>query len=566
MSITDLLIGLGSIIFVMSTISERVSNFLKLYFQDKVIYIPVIPHKENGKWMYLMEAKLRILAQQQATEAAEKEREYRILVINIIVGVLSAAFININIFELFDYIKSSGKLNIGWNINRGLTVPVITGAAYLSLFLWSTSLILFSKLQEKNKDVRQRYVYIPLLFWLIATLVMVILLIPGKTGDFRIYSGKILFHFAGYLIMGLFLSLGSKFWHDLLDILFSFKRTQEKVTDPKLLTDFNSADQIIKYTDISQYDIAEQLYEKYKSRIWDIAGIVSCGLITYFDERVRLYQKRIEVEFTTIEAQNQLLKIQSEGEVQISYNTFLLKEYFEMKFTKGLIALPDTGIGSQPVCYTRNMAATNENIKGSFNVKKTIDGRYIAFGCLHVFASANDFSRFRNNEKAPVSDVDVLFSINGIHSNGKIIPESILFGNQRGNYGADYCECSIDEDTYNQYNEFIRQFNLEKIEDHQMNLFGATSKAMSLNESEYGVVECNVDYNNGFYKTLQLFKINASTRDKNVNPGDSGATVYYKSDDSSVLCLGMIIAKTDSCAYMCKLNKISITDSCKLLK
>ena len=99
-----------------------------------------------------------------------------------------------------------------------------------------------------------------------------------------------------------------------------------------------------------------------------------------------------------------------------------------------------------------------------------------------------------------------------------------------------------------------------------MNLFGATSKAMSLNESEYGVVECNVDYNNGFYKTLQLFKINASTRDKNVNPGDSGATVYYKSDDSSVLCLGMIIAKTDSCAYMCKLNKISITDSCKLLK
>ena len=60
MSLTDPLIGFTTIIFVMSTISERVANFLKLYFQDKMIYIPVIPHKAGGKWVFFMEARISI--------------------------------------------------------------------------------------------------------------------------------------------------------------------------------------------------------------------------------------------------------------------------------------------------------------------------------------------------------------------------------------------------------------------------------------------------------------------------------------------------------------------------
>src|SRR5690606_15692596 len=99
--------------------------------------------------------------------------------------------------------------------------------------------------------------------------------------------------------------------------------------------------------------------------------------------------KRIEVEFTTNKAQDQLLKMKAEGEVQINYNTFFLKDYLEIKFTKELIAVPDIGIGTRPVCYAKNNAHSNEDIKGSFNVKKTTDG-CIAFGCLHVFASERD--------------------------------------------------------------------------------------------------------------------------------------------------------------------------------
>lgn len=558
MALTDFLIAIATTVFIMSTISERVANFLKLYFQDKIIYIPIIPYKDNGKWVRMLEARLSILAQKQITEAAEKEREYRIMVINIIVGILSAAFININIFELLAVKDVNGlQLHLGWTTSTLKSCEVIGGILYLLLFLWSSSIILFSKLRENAARKNQRYTYIPFYCWILTTLIFIIITLVEKFTNEGV--GKILIHFGGYLTMGVFLSLGSKFWHDLLDILFSFKRTQEKLSDPKLLTDFSSADQIIKYTEISQYNIAEQLYEKYRPKLWGIEGVVSCGLVTYFDERVRLYQKRIEVEFTTNEAQDQLLKIQAEGEVQINYNTFLLKDYLYVEYTNELVALPGVGIDVQPLCFAQN--AKNNDIKGSFNIKKANDG-YVAFGCLHVFASENDFTNILQRTGAPaLTDLDVKFQINGASFNGKIIPGSIKFGNEEDSFGADYCECSVDEIVYKEYSNFINQFNLSDFADNQMKLFGATSKNILLKEVKGDVIPCRVKYRNGVIKLLKLYKVNPLTT--NVSPGDSGATVYYKNDSHSRMCMGIVVAKSHSHAYIFKLSNIHFMDSCK---
>lgn len=559
MDITDLAIAYTSIIFVMSTISERVANFTKLYFQDKVIYIPVIPHRESGKWVYSMKARLAILAQQQVTEAAEKEREYRILVINIIVGILCAAFINLNIFELnYSEIQNS-NLNLGWQLSNIKGWKFFLSVVYFLWFLWSVSAILFSKLQETKRNINEEYIKYPFYAWLIVTIVIAI--VAFSKGDLHSGCGKLLTHFSSYLCMGVFLSMGSKFWHDLLDILFSFKRTQEKLSDPKLLTDFDSADQIIRYTEISQYNIAEQLYDKYRSQIWAIKGVVSCGLVTYFNERIKLYQKRIEVEFTNNTAQNELLKLNAEGEVTINYNTFYLRDYIQIKHTSDLIAVPDVGIDNGRICYARNEAASNENIKGSFNVKKTAEGKYIAFSCLHVFASEKDFNDLRTNEKATIHDRQVLFSINGSHFHGQIILDTILFGIQSGGYGVDYCECEVEEEVFNKYENFIRQFDLRNVENLKMKLFGATSKLLVLDEPKTGLVGCDVNYGNGFTKHLELFKVDVSNPKLNVNPGDSGSTVYYKSGDNKELSFGMIIAKSDDCAYMFKLGKLNISYS-----
>lgn len=568
MDTTDLAIAYASVVFVMSTISERVANFIKLYFQDKVIYIPVIPHRKRGKWVYCLKARLRILAEQQVTEAAEKEREYRILVINMIVGILCAAFININIFEL-NYADPEGShFNLGWQLDKLDGGIFILAAFYLFLFLWSVSLILFSKLEENERTVRWRFVSAPFFTWLAVTVVFFIS--AFKEGGWTVNcckmlihvdGGKILIHFAGYLTMGVFLSLGSKFWHDLLDILFSFKRTREKLSDPKLLTDFNSADQLIKYTEISQYNIAEQLYDRYRPQIWGINGVVSCGLVTYFNERIKLYQKRIEVEFTNNEAQDRLLKLKAEGEVQINYNTFYLKDFIEIKHTTDLIALPDTGIDSPPVCYARNKA--NAVTKGSFGVKKSGDS-YIAYSCLHVLASDKDFSQFLRDENASLSadSLEVEFYIDGITLSGTINPDSVLFGNKGGGYyGADYCECIIDEVIYNAYAGFIRPYHLEDFPEGKMRMFGATSKLLDMNDPLSNMVSSKVNYGGGFYKEMELYKIDPGNA--NVNPGDSGSAVYFRERGSSKLCIGMIVSKSSNNAYMFKLWTLEIPDSCK---
>lgn len=495
MSLTDSLIGFTTIIFVMSTISERVANFLKLYFQDKIIYIPVVPHRAGGKWIFFMKARISILAQSQITQAAEKEREYRVLVINIIVGILSAAFINLNIFEVLEYVGDTDTpLNIGWTLTDLRQSRIIFGFVYLFLFIWSGSLILFSKLPEQKRNISKKYVYTPFFVWLTFTVTLLIASAAGHVGE-----KQILLHFTGYVSVGVFLSLGSKFWHDLLDILFSFKRTQEKLTDRKLITDFDSADQIIKYTEISQYNIAEQLYDKYRPELWKIDGVVSCGLVTYFNERVKLYQKRIEVEFTNNEAQQQLFKLREEGEVQINYNNFLLKDYFEMKFTKDIIALPDTGIDSHPICFARNTSSSNINIKGSFNVKKTLQGEFIAFGCLHVFASDSDFNKFKTNRPGGnlIIEKEVEFNINGALFKGQIIPDSVIFGD-RHFYGADYCECSVTENLYKTYMRFIKQFDLTLFPERQMKMFGATSKDIFLFEVKGEAIPTRVNYGQGF--------------------------------------------------------------------
>ncbi len=557
MSLTEIFIRFATVLFVMSLISERVANFLKLYFQNKDIYIPVIPHRESDNWVFYLVARLRILAQRQITEAAEKEREYRILVINIIVGVLSAAFINLSIFRIFEYIRNqTGELQIGWHLAQLNRWEIYVGAIYLFLFFWSSSLILFSKLQETPKLQNQWAIYSPFYFWLVLTIIFIIGNLAGIEK-----MGSILLCFTGYIGVGIFLSLGSKFWHDLLDILFSFKRTQETLSDRKLITDFANADQIIKYSEISQYEIAEKLYEMYRPALWKIEGILSCGLTTFFNERLGLFQKRIEVEFTTVEAQNQLLKLKEEGSVEINYNSFLLANYLVIKFTKNLVALPGTGIDEDPKCYAWNKA--NKEIKGTFNVKKSGE-KYIAFSCLHVFAADSDFKQFQQDEKATLSSnlLNVKFYINGVILSANINPESILFGNQGGGYyGADYCECEVDEFFYDTYKAFISPYHLEEIKEAKMRLFGATSKFLQYKEAPLSIVTCNVDYGGGFRKELELYRIESNG--SNVNPGDSGATVYYMEPGSLKICMGMIIAKSDNNAYMSKLWTLNIPNSCK---
>ncbi len=558
MDLTEFLIAFSIVMMMLSLISERAANFLKIHFQGKKIIIPYIywedpekdeKKKEDGKkkLKFYLSARLRILAYTQPTETMEKEREYRIQVINIFIGILIAAFANANFFEIIANIKE-GNANmsiVGWDIND-LKVQHFLGFLYLIIFIWSVSLMLFNRLQENEEKVAQRVVRYPFIIW--SFLSAILLLIPQIWNDkWAEECPKIVMHMIGYIFTGLFLSLGSKFWHDLLDILFKFKNTKQALSDPQTYNDYDSADKLVALSETSQYEVARKLYEAYEKKISEIAGVVSYGLSTILDERTKLYRKIIEVEFTTPEAQQKLMALQNSGSVVVNLNTFYLKDHMVVLMTSGINALAGGDIDADPKCYAYN-ALSPEN-KGSFSVFKDATG-YYAKSNLHVFADANEFVNFGNNENYKLQNLTVKFVIgNEDPYVGMIIPGKYKLGYHKGN-DVDRCICSIGQNAFNAYNMLIDQKKLKPIDESRMRMFGAVSKYTDFHPYK-NLTNCIMSYT-GFDKPMKLYKI-GTYNIINVSKGDSGALVYYKikiSDTEEYINTGVIVGMSDNYAYM----------------
>ncbi|WP_310555490.1 hypothetical protein [Flavobacterium sp.] len=545
MGLTDFLISFSIIMMMLSIVSERASNFIKLYFQGKIIYIPFLYTNEHKKWKFFLSAKLEILAYSQPTEGAEKEREYRIMIINIIIGIIIAALANANFFEIVKKISSSFTNNDaiivqGW-LMSDINKEKVFGFIYLLIFLWSLSLMLFNKLQENNTNVNQYYVKSPFLIWIVISIIILLL----SQGNVDSYFLKIINHTIGYIFIGIFLSLGSKFWHDLLDILFKFKNTQQVLSNNKTYSNYDSADKLMALAETSQYEVAERLFELYKNDISKIEGVVSYGLNTIQDNRSNLFRKIIEVEYTNATAQTQLLELQNSGSIVLNYNTFYLKDYLKILYTSELLAI--SGIDTLPICYAYN--AKSPNSKGSFSVFKK-GKKYFAKSNLHVFANDDEFANFSVNPNFIIKNKVVLFVIgNNNPFKGTIL--EYKFGNYNG-YGIDYCICEINKELYDVFINNIDTNKLIEIDENSMSMFGAVSKYLNFH-SYRNPTMCTVSYSH-FKKELYLFKIGTSTSGiSNVSNGDSGSTIYYKiktTDNSELICTGILVAKSDNYAYM----------------
>ena len=68
-------------------------------------------------------------------------------------------------------------------------------------------------------------------------------------------------NYVGIVLTALFLSLGSKFWHDLLDVLYFYKNAKQKLND-KNIDSFDNADAVeefvnLKYSELNTYAIMQ---------------------------------------------------------------------------------------------------------------------------------------------------------------------------------------------------------------------------------------------------------------------------------------------------------------------
>lgn len=543
---TEFLISFSIIMMMLSLVSERAANFFKLYFQGKILYIPFLYRLKTG-WITHLKVRIEILAYKQPTPEAEKEREYRLMVINILIGIVIATLANANFFEIVKQISSSdttASLSV-----RGFSGPFdnskfIVGSFYMLFFIWSLSLILFSRLDEFHSQIKQ-YVYkYPFILWMIATLVLVLV---GLWDTSLGWCLDIVTHSLGYIFVGLFLSLGSKFWHDLLDVLFKLKNTQQVLSDPKTYTDYNNADQLLALAETSRYEVAEKLFDLYKNEIATIPGVVSYGLNTIRDVRTNTFRKIIEVEFTTPEAQEQLLKLQNGSALFLNNNPFYLKDYMTLLPSEDIQIV--SGIDEHPVCYAKNASIITDNNRGSFNVA-ILDNKYYAISNLHVFAENQELKKYHDDKSYVLKETRVQFVVGSETFYGTIDLDRIGFGNEDGE-SQDFCACMITGELYDAYNNFIERSRFETFPNNKMVMYGATSKYLEFNEiTSLQASECNVDYGS-FVRKMKLIKID-KTNGSLVQKGDSGSFVYYKIKKHTgiKICKGVIIAKSSNYSYM----------------
>ncbi|WP_203296576.1 hypothetical protein [Luteirhabdus pelagi] len=555
-SLTEFLISFSIVMLMLSFVAERVSNFLKLHFQNKTIRIPVfrIFKTRNGKYPFWLKAKLKVLAHKQPTERLEKEREYRVLTINIICGLGIATFSNANFFQLVERISSipdaSDNVNLaiitGWNMGQftpGNWEFIVMGAFVLSYVIWSLSIILFNDLIElsDNDKVNSSKVRYP---FYIGTLILgLLMLISNSMGWGEIST--VFEHAMGFIITGLFLSLGSKFWHDLLDTLFSLKKSQQHVNTKATYLETYEASQVETLANISQFEIASELLNRYQKDLEKIDGVLSVGLNTIINSTSGLYQRVIEVEVDSPMAQKEVEKIMNEGVYTRDLNRFHLKNYVKIVVSAYLKALSyslNNVLKEKPIFHAKNDV---ENSYGTFYLVEE-DNKVYAISNFHVFASKADLLDHHNGPIKKLQDVDITLTIGNKEFNARIT-------DFRFNHNEDFAKAEIESGNSDVLKEYHKLIDNEWLisPEGDLRIVGSYTKKIRF-RNKWESTYCEIDFGE-FKKEMWLFKIFAMTPGL-PNFGDSGSLIFYKNnpDDQKLSC-GMLVAVSQNYAYMYKL-------------
>lgn len=215
----DRLIYVAVALLVLSLISERIANFLKLRLP------------QPGKYSKLQQSKIRSvignLRKRETDPGKEKKREGAVLVLNILCGFGIAASFKVDLFEVFQKVTSEDTVDeiIGWN---------------------------------------------------------------GK-----ITFDSFLGHLPGILLAGIFMSFGSKFWHDMLDLLLEVKNYRRALAD-KTTYELPSATDVETY---AQLDTAEinRLAQEANKEFFEDDNIIATE-IRFFSDQFKLLVRVAKME------------------------------------------------------------------------------------------------------------------------------------------------------------------------------------------------------------------------------------------------------------------------------
>src|SRR4051812_21116261 len=191
-------IEIATIFFILSLISERFITWFKLYF-----------FKKGNTLFYLFFNWEKDYSVKTNDPEFEKEREQRILLLNISLNIIIAFLIHANIFRI---LHDHPLQHLSWEHN-------------------------YFNLKDKG----------------------------------------FFYEISGCLFGGLLISLGSKFWHDTLDMLYYTKNLKDKLVDKETYK-IESLKELDEWIMITEADIVKKVFEENKDILKNIPDVISVGI------------------------------------------------------------------------------------------------------------------------------------------------------------------------------------------------------------------------------------------------------------------------------------------------
>ena len=197
-NLLDQSIAIVIVLFILSLISERFITWFKLYF-----------FKKGNTLFWIFFNWDKDYSKKTKDPAFEKDREQRILLLNISLSIIISFLAHADIFKILtaeNPYQALGWKSICWNWN-------------------------WNNLQT----------------------------------------------FIGCILGGLFISLGSKFWHDTLGLLLYSKNLKEKLNDNATF-EIDKIQQLDEWLQVTQGDVVRKVFTENKDMLKNLKNVIGCGI------------------------------------------------------------------------------------------------------------------------------------------------------------------------------------------------------------------------------------------------------------------------------------------------
>ncbi len=200
--------------------------------------------------------------------------------------------------------------------------------------------------------------------------------------------------FVGCILTGFFISLGSKFWHDLLDLLLYSKNLKAKLSDERTYTAPKTIEQFDEYINMPDSKITDLALERYGDAISKIPGVVGVGsgLMKKGNSKIGC----LEVHFgdgLNLEA------VKSEYSIQLKSGIAINVPVNKIVTGETELHIDEFNAG----CLVANESEALGWGAAGCIVKKDADSSTYILSCLHVLNGDRDLTSYTKGSKIIVS-------------------------------------------------------------------------------------------------------------------------------------------------------------------